>query len=60
MKQDKIIDEVKSHPYAIELHNRGICYSCSTTIDYELAFGYGILDTNGFWEFPLYFEEKNN
>ena len=35
------------------LENCGVRPGCSTGIDDRLTRGYGRLDANGFWEFPL-------
>ncbi len=33
-------------------------YKCSTNICDDITYGYGNLDDNGFWQFPIYKKEK--
>lgn len=48
------IDRKRSHPEAVRRFDRQKKWGASTTIADELSRGYGRLDNNGFWEFPLY------
>jgi len=41
------------------LHKLGFRYKTSTGIHDGLTYGYGKLDYNGFWQYPIY-KVKNN
>jgi hypothetical protein len=46
-------EELVNEPVAKVLEACGVRPGCSTGIDDSLTRGYGRLDANGFWEFPL-------
>jgi hypothetical protein len=41
-------------------HAMGIKYGISMGIDDKITRGYGELDENGFWEYPLYLPEADH
>lgn len=51
-----LINLEHSHEIAIDYYRNGIKPKCSTDISESLSYGYGRLDDNGFWEYPLYFK----
>jgi hypothetical protein len=54
------VDVRRSDREAIKRYNMGLQLGASTDITESPSYGYGELDTNGFWEFPLYFEDDDN
>jgi hypothetical protein len=51
-----------SYPLELEAHRRlaaGELPNCSTGICDGLSYGYGRLDSNGYWEFPLFLRSED-
>ena len=51
------VDKLASCQEAIERFLCGEQYGTSTAITDETTHGYGILDDNGFFQYPLFFKE---
>ena len=50
---------VRGHWWARILYILGFQYSVSSCIADFTTYGYGKLDFNGFWQFPLYFRDDS-
>ena len=47
------MNDLTSHPKAIELWRSGKAFRCSTNINNEPSYGYGNLDDYGFFDYEL-------